>query len=122
MLGGGSPFDQLLFQLVIRSYGGWFEEQITDLSCKLWAQRANYVVEASLLRDDVSCSELRFDLRKPDFWVCRPRNGGSLMLTALMAGVLLRREPVAKGEAVEVVAVLEAEAVELVVIIIIIII
>ena len=44
------------------------------------------------------------------------QNGGSLMVTALMAGVLLRREPVAKGEAVEVVAVpSEAEAVELVV-------
>ena len=35
------------------------------------------------------------------------------MLTVLMAGVLLRREPVAEGEAVEVVAVpSEAEAVE----------
>ena len=98
----------MFFQLVARSYGRWFEEQITDLGCKLWTQRADYIVEASLLRDDASCNELHFDMRKPDFGSAG-HNGGSLMLTAL-----LRREIVAEGEAVEVAAV-PAEAVELVV-------
>ena len=40
------------------------------------------------------------------------QNGGSLMVTALMAGVLLRREPVAEGETVGVESVPATEAVE----------
>ena len=44
------------------------------------------------------------------------QNGGSLMLTALMTGALLTRDPAAEDEAVVVVAELAVEAVELVVV------